>query len=265
MDRADATGFGVSVVGHCALLAAAWLVVSRPTPPAISPSFEVSYVDEVGLTAASPNPAPSAQASVAPEVAPPEEAAPAPAPAPITEPTPAPPRAAPRPAPSPERAAPPARPAPPQAARQQGNATAQRNTGSRLGADLLRGIGNDRNARTNSPPAATYGAAERASVRQAIARALMRCQRQPLPAPEAAAIRVNYRVTLNADGSLASAQFLSVLNDDPALERYERRMRDIALNVITACTPIRGLPAEFYDVPGGWRTFPYQFDPRTVR
>ena len=122
-----------------------------------------------------------------------------------------------------------------------------------------------RSAATNRAPAATYGPSERASVRQAIARALMRCQRQPLPAPEAAAIRVNYRVTLNADGSLASAQFLSVLNDDPALERYERRMRDIALNVIHACTPIRGLPAEFYDVPGGWRQFPYQFDPRTVR
>lgn len=265
MDRAEATGFGVSVVGHCALLAAAWLVVSRPTPPQVSQAFEVSYVDEVGLTAASPNPAPSAQASVAPEVAPPEEAAPAPAPAPIPDPTPAPPHAAPRPAPSPERAAPPARTAPPQPARQQGAAAAQRNTGSRLGADLLRGIGNDRAARTNSPPAATYGPSERASVRQAIARALMRCQRQPLPAPEAAAIRVNYRVTLNPDGSLASAQFLSVINDDPALERYERRMRDIALNVINACTPIRGLPAEFYDVPGGWRSFPYQFDPRTVR
>jgi outer membrane biosynthesis protein TonB len=265
MDRAEATGFGVSVVGHCALLAAAWLVVSRPTPPQVSQAFEVSYVDEVGLTAASPNPAPSAQASVAPEVAPPEEAAPAPAPTPIAEPTPAPPRAAPRPAPSPERAAAPPKPPPPQTARQQGSATTQRNTGSRLGAELLRGIGNDRNARSNSPPAATYGPAERSSVRQAIARALMRCQRQPLPAPEAAAIRVNYRVTLNQDGSLASAQFLSVINDDPALERYERRMRDIALNVINACTPIRGLPAEFYDVPGGWRSFPYQFDPRTVR
>lgn len=265
MDRAEATGFGVSVVGHCALLLAAWLVVSRPTPPQVSQAFEVSYVDEVGLTAASPNPAPSAQASVAPEVAPPEEAAPAPAPAPIPDPTPAPPRAAPRPAPSPERAAPPARAATPQPVRQQGNAAAQRNTGSRLGAEILRGLGNDRNARSNSPPAATYGPAERASVRQAIARALMRCQRQPLPAPEAAAIRVNYRVTLNPDGSLASAQFLSVLNDDPALARYERRMRDIALNVINACTPIRGLPAEFYDVPGGWRSFPYQFDPRTVR
>ncbi len=260
MDRAEAAGFGVSVVGHCALLAAAWLIVSRSVAPIPSQSFEVSYVDEVGLTAASPQSAPSAMAFIAPEVAPPEEAAPAPSPEP--DPVPLPQRAAPSPAPSPDRAAP---ATPPRATRQQGNATAQRNAGSRLGPDLLRGIGNDRNARSNNPPAATYGPAERASVRQALARALMRCQRQPLPAPEAAAIRVNYRVTLNPDGSLASAQFVSVLNDDPALERYERRMRDIALNVINACTPIRGLPPEFYDVPGGWRSFPYQFDPRTVR
>ena len=264
MNRADATGFGVSVLGHLALVAVIWLLAIRPIVPMQSQAFEVSYVDEVGLTAASPAPAPSAQASVAPEVAPPEEAAPAPVPEPAAEPTPAPPRATPRPAPTQERVRP-APPAPPRTVRQQGNATTRRTSGSLLGPDLLRGIGNDRNARSNNPPAPTYGAAERASVRQAIARALMRCQRQPLPAPEAAAIRVNYRVTLNADGSLASAQFLRVLNDDPSLERYERRMRDIALNVINACTPIRGLPPEYYDVPGGWRSFPYQFDPRTVR
>ena len=265
MDRAEATGFGVSLVGHGALLLAAWLIVSRPVPTQVSEAFEVSYVDEVGLTSASPEPAPSAMASVAPEVAPPEQAAPEPVPEPIAEPTPTPQRAAPRPAPSPERATAPARPTPPRTNRQQGTAAARRTTGSLLGNDILRGIGNDRNARTNRAQAVTYGPSERVSVRQAIARALMRCQRQTLPAPEAAAIRVDYNITLNADGSLGSAQFVRVLNDDPSLERYERRMRDIALNVINACTPIRGLPPEFYDVPGGWRQFPYRFNPRTVR
>jgi outer membrane biosynthesis protein TonB len=264
MDRAEATGFGVSVVGHCALLAAAWLVVSRPTPPQVSQAFEVSYVDEVGLTAASPNPAPSAQASVAPEVAPPEEAAPAPAPAPIPDPTPAPPRPAPpRPAPSPERAAPPVRTALPQPVRQTGSATGQRNTGSRLGAELLRGIGNDRTARTNSPPAATYGPAERASVNQAISRALRPCAQQPLPSPDAIAISVDFRVRLNRDGSLGEAQFLRVNNSNPNLARYERRMRDLGMNVLRACTPIRGLPDGFYEVRGG--QFNYTFDPRAVR
>src|SRR5690349_1065907 len=111
MDRAEATGFGVSVVGHCALLAIAWFVVNPPSALPTAPrSFEVSYVDEVGLTAASPTPTISAMASVAPEVAPPEQAAPAPEPVP--EPAPAQPRAAPRPAPGAERAAPPVRPAP---------------------------------------------------------------------------------------------------------------------------------------------------------
>lgn len=262
MDRADAAGFGVSIFGHVAIVAIAWfLTLGNPARHASPSSFEVSYVDEVGLTSAAPSPSSEpAAAAQAPEVAPPEEAAPAP----VSEPTPAPPREAPRPAPSP-RANAQTRPSPPAQTRQQSAGARQRNAGSLLGPDLLRGLGSDRNATANRPPAATYGASQRASVRQAIARALMRCQRQPLPAPEAAAIRVEYRVSLNPDGSLASAQFVRVINSDPALERYERRMRDIALNVINACTPIRGLPPEFYDVPGGWRQFPYQFDPRTVR
>lgn len=262
MNRADATGFGVSVVGHAALLAAAWLIVSRPTPPQVSQAFEVSYVDEVGLTAASPEPAPSAQASVAPEVAPPEEAAPAPTPEPVAEPTPAPPRTTPRPAPTQERVRP-APPAPPRTVRQQGNATTRRTSGSLLGPDLLRGIGNDRTARSNSPPAPTYGPAERASVNQAIARALQPCARQPLPADEADVITVDYRVTLNPDGSLADVQFLRVNNPNPNLARYERRMRDLGMNVLRGCTPIRGLPQAFYDVRGG--RFPYTFDPRAGR
>jgi hypothetical protein len=36
-------------------------------------------------------------------------------------------------------------------------------------------------------------------------------------------------------------------------------MRDLALAVVRSCTPISGLPAEFYDVPGGWRQFTYRF------
>ncbi len=260
MDRAEAAGIGVSVIGHCALVAVAWLVVSRPNLPAVSQAFEVSYVDEVGLTAASPEPAPSAMASVAPEVAPPEQAAPAPLPEPVAQPVPAPPRATPRPAPSPDRAEAPARPTTPRTNRQQGSAAARRNTGSLLGNDLLRGIGNDRNARSNRAPAATYGPAERASVNQAIRRALLPCARQPLPADNADVITVDYRVTLNRDGSLADVQFLRVNNPDPDLARYERRMRDLGMNVLRGCTPIRGLPDGFFDVRRG--QFTYTFDPK---
>ena len=263
MDRAEAAGVGVSVLGHAALLAVAWFVVNRPSPLPTAPrSFEVSYVDEVGLTAASPNPTITAMASVAPEIAPPEQAAPAPAPEPVPEPTPAAPRAAPRPAPSVERAAPPARPAP-RPNRGEGTAPAQRNTGSRLGAEILRGIGNDRNARSNSPPAPAFGAEARASLNQALLRALAPCERQPLPAPEASAIRVRVAVALDPEGNLVSARVVGTSNADGELARYAERMRDLALAVVRRCTPIRGLPAEYYGVPGGWRSFNYTFPRRT--
>ena len=74
-------------------------------------------------------------------------------------------------------------------------------------------------------------------MRQAIARALMRCQRQPLPAPEAAAIRVNYRVTLNQDGSLAGAQLVSRAGRRSRARGYERRMRASRSTRSNACTP----------------------------
>jgi hypothetical protein len=264
MDRADATGLGVSVVGHALLAYAMVVVVIRtPPPPAPPPSLEVSYVDEVGLTAASPNPAPTARAAEAPEIGPPEEAAPAPAPTPAPEPTPAPPRPAPRAAPAPRPIPAPPRTAAPAPTRQQGSGAGQTNRGSLLGPNLLRGIGNDRNAPSNSPPAATYGPAERASVNQAIARALRPCARQALPVPEADAITVEYRVTLNRDGSLADAQFLRVNNPNPELARYERRMRDLGMNVLRSCTPIRGLPTAFFDARNG--QFSYTFDPRAGR
>jgi outer membrane biosynthesis protein TonB len=260
MDRAEATGFGVSVVGHCALLAAAWLVVSRPTPPQVSQAFEVSYVDEVGLTAASPQPAPSAQASVAPEVASPEEAAPAPAPAPVPEPTPAPPRAAPRPAPSPERAAAPPKPSPPQVARQQGSAATQRNTGSRLGAELLRGLGNDRNVRTNSPPAQMTGQAA-ANIAQAIQRQIQPCaDRQINPGPGAERITTAISLSLNPDGSLAARPRAGAQTGvDDENRRYAARVADLAIASFVGCAPLRGLPAELYAVPRGWRNLTMRY------
>lgn len=260
MDRAEATGLGVSVMGHCALLATAWLVVSRPTLPAPSQAFEISYVDEVGLTAASPQPAPSAMAMLAPEVAPPEEAAPAPEPVAVPAPTPAPPRPAPAPAPSQERAAPQARPAPPQSARQRGTGTAQRNTASRLGADLLRGLGDDRNARTNSPPAQMTGQA-RANIAQAIQRQVQPCaDRQIDPGPGANRIATEISLSLNPDGSLAARPRAGRQTGvDDENRRYAGRVADLAIASFVGCAPLRGLPAELYAVPGGWRSFTLRY------
>ena len=260
MDRAEATGFGVSVVGHCALLAVAWFVVNPPGAlPSAPRSFEVSYVDEVGLTAASPTPTITAMAAVAPEVAPPEQAAPAPAPEPVPEPAPAQSRAAPRPAPAAERAAPPVRPAP-SPTRRQGSGTAQRNTGSRLGAEILRGIGNDRNAPSSSPPAQMTGQA-RANIAQAIQRQIQPCaDRQIDPGPGANRIATEISLSLNPDGSLAARPRAGRQTGvDDENRRYAARVADLAVASFVGCAPLRGLPAELYAVPGGWRNFTLRY------
>lgn len=259
MDRAEAAGFGVALGGHVALLAVLTLGLATVSgPPIASNPIEVSFVDEVGLTSAAPEPVTSPpEQGMAPLTGPPEDAA-------VTLPEPSPPVAQPpRPSAQPQPKQPPARereatrPAP---TRNQGTAAADRRP--RLGRDILKGIGSDPSpARTSRPAAAMTGEA-RASINAAIRRALLPCERQPLPSPEAAVIEVDVRVTLTREGSLADADVLRVRNPDSDLAHYERRMRDLALNVIRQCTPIRGLPGELYDVPRGWRQFTYTFDPR---
>ncbi|HEX8640968.1 MAG TPA: hypothetical protein VF704_07395 [Allosphingosinicella sp.] len=271
MDRAEAAGFGVAVVGHAALLAALTLgIATWGDPPPLSNPIEIAFVEEVGLIAAAPQPVPvPPEQGMAAETGPPEDAAPAPVAEPLPplpEPRPAPP--APRPAPKqalperprerPQARLTPARPAPSQRSAGSGERTRR----SLIGPDLLKGLGRDPSpSRAQTPPASVPGEA-RASINAAIRRALVPCERQPLPSPEAAAIKVDVRVSLNRNGSLASAQVARVRNDNPALRIYEQRMRDLALAIVRACTPIRGLPAEYYDVPRGWRQFTYQFDPR---
>lgn len=272
LDRIEATGAAGALLGHAALMGALyWLGNAgpddQPVPPP-APPMQVSFVDDVGLVSAAPTMEPAAS-SFAPELGETEEAAP-PAtdvPVPAPEPAPTPP---PRPDPAPaQKAEPVRRPAATQPqtparqqerpARQPATGTAQASRGSRIGPDLLKGIGNDPVSRNQQPSGATVSDQARASMDALIIRALIPCQRQPVPAPEASAIKVRVEVTLNREGGVASARVLSVANDDPDLRIYEARMRDLALNVVRQCAPIRGLPAEYYDVPRGWRQFRYVF------
>jgi hypothetical protein len=268
MDRADTASFGVSVAGHLLLFALMAFAVSRAGPPPVPPPMEVSYVEDVGLTSASPTQSPSEQ-GMAPEAGPTEDAAAAPEPArpvPAVRPQPAPQPAQRQavPTPSRDRAAAPAAPQRPAPAPPHTGA-GPTNSRSLIGDDRRKGIGRDPSpSRSQQAPAAMTGEA-RASLNAAIQRALMPCQRQPLPSPEAAAIKVDVRVSLNPDGSLAAANVLRVINNNPELAMYERRMQDLALAIVRRCTPIRGLPAQYYDVPRGWRQFTYQFDPRQAR
>ena len=75
MDRAEATGLGASVVAHGLLLAALTFGIfaaARIPPP--SDAIEVSFVDEVALRSASPEPA--AEPPARPPAAPPPRGAP---------------------------------------------------------------------------------------------------------------------------------------------------------------------------------------------
>ena len=252
MDRAEASSIGVSILGHAALFGLMLLAVGRASLDPPPPPMEVSFVDEAGLSSRSPATAPPEQGT-APEVGPTEDAPPEPAP-PLPALRPAPPQ----PAPAQKAEAQPSR----ERSRSQPRETSsprEQTRRSRLGDDLLKGIGRDPStSRSQQAPAAMTGEA-RASMNALIARALARCEGQTFPSPEARAIRVTVRVELNPDGSLAGAAVARVNDYDSRLRQYEQRMRDLALAVVRECTPIRGLPAQYYDVPRGWRRFNYQF------
>jgi outer membrane biosynthesis protein TonB len=253
LDRVDGTAAAIAVVGHGAILAALIYGLGKAAvelPP--QPSIEVSFVEDVGAISAGETDAPSAPPAAAFEPPPPAEAvepetAPAPSPAPsplaIRQPPPRPqPRQESRPQAQPQPR-PPARPQPRRP----------------LTEEALGGFGNDPAARNTRPSGAVVTDQARASMDSAILAALQRCRRQPHPHPDARAIRVRVEVVLNPNGSLARASILSVSGATGPLAIYAERMRDLATNVIEQCAPIRGLPAEYYNVRRGWRTFRYTF------
>ena len=255
MDRASATGLGVSVVGHVALLAILSLaLVTASNHPITPPAMEVSFVDEVALTSASPQPSPEPAAQArAPEIGPVEDAAPAPplpAPAPVQrEAVPAPsPIPVPRP---PSRAQP--RPTPPSPVAGTGQTTRRPGLG-----DLdPRAFGRDPASHANNAPAAVMSAAAAADIAQAITRQVQPCaDRQVYPGPGAERIRTALALRLNRDGSLAARPRVvgqSGLDDEN--RRYADRVADLAIATFSGCAPLRGLPQDLYDVPRGWSNF----------
>ncbi|HMG45995.1 MAG TPA: cell envelope biogenesis protein TolA [Allosphingosinicella sp.] len=250
MDRTEAAGLGVSLAGHVALLAvlsAALVTASRA--PVTPPAMEVSFVDDVGLTSAAPEPSrqPAAPAQ-APEVGPTEDAAPAPA-APAAAPRPAEP--APSPA-APQIAQAQPRPAPPAPA---GTARATRRPG--LGDLDPRSFGRDPAARSVSPPAAVMSAQAAADIASAISRQVQPCaDRQVYPGPGSERIATPIMLSLNRDGSLKGRPRVGAQRGiDDENRRYAQRVADLAVNAFVSCAPLRGLPQELYDVPRGWSNF----------
>lgn len=267
MDRAEATGFGVALAGHGLLLAVLLVgfAAAKVPPPQFAPTMEVSFVEEVGLVSAAPVPNLEPPApSVAPEIGVPDEAAPAPEPEPAPpQPEPAPTKAAPAPkqaapVPSPERARPqPAREQPAPANRKQASAQ-ERPRGSRLGPDLLKGIGRDPSpSRETRPTGAAMSSQAVADIASAITRQVQPCaDRQVDPGPGANRIVTAIQLQLNRDGSLAARpRVVRQSGIDEENRRYADRVADLAIASFAGCAPLRGLPQELYDVPRGWRNF----------
>jgi hypothetical protein len=249
MDRAEAAGLGVSIAGHVALLALLSLaLVTAARPPIVPQAMEVSFVDEVGLTAAAPQPSPEPAALArAPEIGPTEDSAPAAA-------APAPPRPAaeaPSPIPAPSRSTD-SRPAPPAPA---GSGRTTRRAG--LGDLDPRSFGRDPASQSEAPPAAAMSARAMADIGSAIARQVQPCaDRQVYPGPGAERIVTPISLRLNRDGSLAGRPRVGQQRGlDDENSRYAQRVADLAVNAFVSCAPLRGLPQELYDVPRGWSNF----------
>lgn len=264
-DRTEAAGFGIALVGHAALFAALYYLVNpRPdAPDAPAPaSMEVSFVEESGLISSAPSSEPAA-ASFSPETGAPDEAAPAATEQPVPEPTPRPLPSQPQPRPSPSP--PQQRAAQPQPAERQqqranpeaGAARGQANRGSRLGPDFLKGLGNDPAARSQRASGAVMSNQAIADIGALISRQVQPCaNRQRYPGPGAERIRVTIRLRINPNGSLAAAP--TIVNHegvDDSNRRYLALVEENTINSFTQCAPLRGLPAELYDVPRGWRDF----------
>lgn len=260
MDRAEATGLGVAVVGHSALLVALTLGLFAATnPPPVSDAIEVSFVDNVALTSASPEPAMQSAPPAAQDLGDPEEAVPEPSAAPAPS-QPALRQAAPaverpEPAVTQRRAINSNQPRrrPDEGRQRQSDATRNR----RL-ADLdLSNLGNDPAQRRPSAPAATMSAQAAADIAQAIARQVQPCaDRQVYPGPGAERIVTPVILRLNRDGSLAARPRVGQQRGvDDENGRYAQRVADIAVAAFVACSPLRGLPQELYDVPRGWSNF----------
>jgi outer membrane biosynthesis protein TonB len=227
-----------------------------------------------------PPPAPVPQPQPKPQPAPPQpQPAPQPKPQP-PQPKPAPaekPQPKPKPAPAekpqPAKPAQPAKPSPPSKATPAKPSTAAsqsaatgsarrpvKPTGNLAGLDFGKSNNKTNSTATNNP-ASKVSAEEVAGFRSLIARQIQPCaNRQVTPGPGAERIRVLVRLNFNADGSLAGdPDITGVQGNDATNGRYVERVKDLAVATFKGCTPIRGLPANLYAVPGGWKSLPFSY------
>nr|WP_280638977.1 hypothetical protein [Sphingomicrobium aestuariivivum] len=232
---------------HVALVVALSMNLAGHELPAEPPAVFVEFVDDVGFEAAAPSQVPQeAPQATTPEL--PDDSVPPP---PEPEATPEPPRAEPTPAPPRERAT------PTQTPPRERPRPRPRPTG-RLGDDLLEGVreGNSRSGEAESaaPSAPAFSAQAQAGIVQAIRRQIQPCaNRQIDPGPGANQIRVTLNLRLDRAGNLVRPpRVISTSGVTGENERYEQRVKDLAIAAYTGCSPLTGLPLEYYD---HWKNF----------
>lgn len=279
---------GLSLLAHIVLFTILSLLPPSPPPPPVVP-MDVTIADDVGLKAGAPNTTVDPAESKAPDIGKPEdsappapaeekadpappkpqpEAAPPPKPAPVAKPEPkkpAPPapKAVPKALPKPAVAAP-AKPAikPGKGTGSTANAIKPKARGLNFGSDYFKGASNKPSPATGTAPkSATMSQAAAMDIGAKIKQQVQPCaNRQVNPGPGAERIRVTIRLKINRDGTLASRPVIAGhdgVDDDN--RRYLRQVDDRAIATFMGCQPLRGLPADLYDVPNGWSDFSLRY------
>ena len=262
MDRAEATGLGVAIAGHGALLAALTLgLANAQLPPITNQPIEVSFVDETGLVSEAPVvsneiPAPAlGEVEGPPEPLPtlPEPVAqPQPQPTPaVVAPTPAP--APPRPQPQPKQKA----AAPPKAQPKAAPPKQTQRTGNLKG--ILTGIGDSpSNSKATTPPAAKAGPAVQASLAGAVRRQLKPHWKAPTGA-DAENLRTELEITLARSGAVTGIRVLRTTGITASNRPQVALHQEQAKRAVRLASPF-DLPDEYYDV---WKVLsPIGFDKR---
>lgn len=261
MDRADATGLGVAVIGHVALFGLLSLsLIHKPKPLPPTDSVEVQLVDDVGLRSAQPKPATEEPApSFAPDVAPPAPA-PAPTPQPVVKE-----KAPPTPALQPAHVAAPPKPShlAQDLALAAATQTATKPHGARLSANFLDDISDKPSTSTSkTPKAATIDAHAIASISDALRRQVQPCADRALdPGPGASRITTKLNLHFNKDGSFAAQpQMIGQTGVDDENRRYAQRVRELAVAAYVQCAPYH-LPPELYadSTSRGWNNISATF------
>ena len=235
LSREERIGLGIAAAAHVALVAAlVWQVRDDPTALPIPERMTVSLADEVSLDSTSPDPTAEPEPASAPALS--SELAPPP-PRPSIQPTPS-PRPTARPSPTPSRT--------PQ--------TRPRSDLDEAFRDLARP---DRQVNPGNP-AATFGAAEQASLQQAINRQLKPHWSAPQGVDAEKLVTV-VRWDMNSDGSLKGRPTcISQSGETPSNAAQKALHCERAIRAIQLAAPFE-LPEEFYDK---WKRATWRFDRR---